>query len=208
MQTTKKTDKPLTASGPMLTIREGDTLRSIELGPEPMTVGRSRQCGLVIKTDKCVSRLHCEIICIDGKYTVFDKSGDNGIFVNGAKVGTQILGNGDEITLGASTIVFNTLDDAPLAETMAPVKPKGDHDVPQSPSKHATRRHRGRGHASVRGRSYGAAIAVIVAVLVVVFAAVAIFSSKHANRAVDTNVTETSAAGSLKPVAFPVASVK
>jgi hypothetical protein len=87
----------------------------IELGPKPVLVGRLPDSGVVL-ADPNVSRYHAEFRpsapALDHpgaatEYEVSDMGSTNGTKVNGVPiVGSQILHNGDTVTVGATTIRF------------------------------------------------------------------------------------------------------
>lgn len=57
--------------------------------------------------DRIVSKEHCHIDVVDGRYMLKDLGSLNGTFINGERVHNQILNTGDEITLGSTRIVFS-----------------------------------------------------------------------------------------------------
>ena len=54
-----------------------------------------------------VSRRHASIIYGDGRYRIIDLNSTNGTFVNGRRVDSTILQNGDEIRFGPACFVFS-----------------------------------------------------------------------------------------------------
>ena len=76
--------------------------------------------------DRIVSKEHCHIDLVDGRFVLRDLGSLNGTFVNGERVSDRVLQTGDEITLGSTRIIF-TGD-----ETMAGVGPSSQ--APASPS--------------------------------------------------------------------------
>jgi pSer/pThr/pTyr-binding forkhead associated (FHA) protein len=82
-----------------------DGKRSVLTG-ERTTIGRSRQCDVVID-DANVSREHAEVRrTIDG-WTVVDLGSTNGIKVNGRRVREAVLSPGDKISLGLIELGFD-----------------------------------------------------------------------------------------------------
>jgi len=67
--------------------------------------------------DRIVSKEHCHIDLVDGRFVLRDLGSLNGTFINGERVTEKVLSSGDEITLGSTRIIF-TGD-----ETMAGVGP-------------------------------------------------------------------------------------
>jgi hypothetical protein len=76
------------------------------LAGERMTIGRSRDCEIVID-DPNVSRRHAEVRkTIDG-WLIVDLGSTNGVKVNGRRVEEEILRPGDTITLGLVELSFD-----------------------------------------------------------------------------------------------------
>jgi hypothetical protein len=69
------------------------------LAGERMTVGRSRDCEIVID-DPNVSRRHAEVRKTIEGWMIVDLGSTNGVKVNGRRVHDAVLSPGDEITLG------------------------------------------------------------------------------------------------------------
>src|SRR5438067_8887706 len=69
------------------------------LGGERTTIGRSRECDVVID-DPNVSRKHAEVRRTIEGWMVVDLGSTNGVKVNGRRVREAVLSPGDEITLG------------------------------------------------------------------------------------------------------------
>jgi hypothetical protein len=105
-----KSDEPPPAG---LVLPDG---RRIVLGPKPLTIGRMPDCGLTL-ADPNVSRYHAEIHAVEGgsgvlaangRFEIADLGSTNGTRINGIPVtAPQVLRNGDQITLGATTIRFD-----------------------------------------------------------------------------------------------------
>ncbi len=77
-----------------------------------MTVGRLAECTIQI-LDDAVSREHCvlELEADKKKLRVIDRGSSHGTLVNGTKIeGEALAGDGDEISLGDSTLLFTTRD--------------------------------------------------------------------------------------------------
>ena len=75
----------------------------VPLGTATVVIGRSKQCDVPL-ADGNVSRRHAEISPNGDGYVVRDLDSTNGTSVNGRRVRTQAVGDGDEITLGTSTL--------------------------------------------------------------------------------------------------------
>lgn len=68
----------------------------------PVTIGRNPKCGLVFdaELDRATSWNHADIAFGSDGFLLTDKQSTNGTFVNGKKVSTVILKDGDRIELG------------------------------------------------------------------------------------------------------------
>ncbi|MDD9964787.1 MAG: adenylate/guanylate cyclase domain-containing protein [Myxococcales bacterium] len=77
-----------------------------ELG-SALRIGRSKRSDLVIDSTR-VSRHHATIRALDnGTYCVWDSKSRNGTFVNGTRVlGSRVLRNQDEVSIGGHILVF------------------------------------------------------------------------------------------------------
>jgi hypothetical protein len=80
--------------------------RRVEVGPAGATIGRSRQCDVVLG-DPNVSRQHAEIRPRGGSWVLTDLGSTNGSSLNGRRIdGPEVIRPGDEIELGTATIRF------------------------------------------------------------------------------------------------------
>ena len=73
-----------------------------------MTVGRDKEADVALSWDNQVSRLHAELRCIAGQWTVVDDGlSSNGSFVNGERVaGRRRLVDGDALRFGRTQVMF------------------------------------------------------------------------------------------------------
>ncbi len=78
----------------------------VPLGPEPVVIGRSPECGIVL-SDQNVSRRHAQVKRLGDQVIVTDMGSTNGTRVNGVAVREQHLASGDEITVGSTTLLFD-----------------------------------------------------------------------------------------------------
>jgi FHA domain-containing protein len=90
--------------GPYAALVLGDGSR-IELGEEPVCIGRAEDCEVQV-SDKNVSRRHAEVRREGGGFVLVDLDSTNGTRVNGARAKRRELADGDEITVGATTVRF------------------------------------------------------------------------------------------------------
>jgi pSer/pThr/pTyr-binding forkhead associated (FHA) protein len=76
------------------------------LAGERMTIGRSRECEIVVD-DPNVSRQHAELRKTIEGWMVVDLGSTNGVKVNGRRVREEVLRPGDKITLGLVELEFD-----------------------------------------------------------------------------------------------------
>ena len=80
--------------------------RRLMVGPRGATLGRSRECEIVIE-DPNVSRQHAELRPRGGAWVVSDLGSTNGTRLNGRTVhAPEVVRPGDEIEVGSSVITF------------------------------------------------------------------------------------------------------
>jgi hypothetical protein len=71
------------------------------------TIGRGTSADVTV-ADGSLSRLHTRIVYVDGKYVLQDMGSTNGTEVNGLKVSSHALANGDIVKLGIAVFRFET----------------------------------------------------------------------------------------------------
>lgn len=92
--------------GARIVIIHGENLGAqIEIGAQPVIVGRSVSCELQIP-HASVSRQHCRIACEGGEYVVEDLGSTNQTLVNDAPVMRAVLQDGDQIAVGDAVLKF------------------------------------------------------------------------------------------------------
>jgi Protein of unknown function (DUF3662)/FHA domain len=80
--------------------------RRLVVGPRGATLGRSRECDIVVD-DANVSRRHAEVRPRGGAWVVSDLDSTNGTRLNGRSIHSpEVVRPGDEIELGASLLTF------------------------------------------------------------------------------------------------------
>jgi transcriptional regulator with GAF, ATPase, and Fis domain len=91
---------------PRLLVLSGPLKDSILPLPEgDVTIGREASNGIAV-VDPSVSRKHCVLSTVDGRFRVRDLDSRNGTMVNGTGVEEQWLQHGDEIAAGDSSFLF------------------------------------------------------------------------------------------------------
>jgi hypothetical protein len=80
--------------------------RRLVVGPAGATIGRSRQCDVVID-DPNISRKHAEVRPRGGSWVISDLGSTNGSSLNGRRLDhPEVIQPGDEIEIGTSIITF------------------------------------------------------------------------------------------------------
>ena len=80
--------------------------RKFFVGDAPLQIGRLPTCAVVVD-DPNASRQHAEVRRSGEAYVVADLGSTNGTRVNGVPIRSQVLVDGDEITVGATTLRFS-----------------------------------------------------------------------------------------------------
>jgi predicted component of type VI protein secretion system len=96
---------------PFLVLREGDGgQRIIELDPAAgrLSIGRAAQNDVDLQWDTEVSRIHAELECTAGEWTVSDDGlSRNGTYLNGTRIsGRQRLRDGDVVRVGRTMLAY------------------------------------------------------------------------------------------------------
>lgn len=99
-----------------LEVREpGRSSRRVPVSGAPIHIGRGAECELVLRDSK-VSRRHARLVARDGLLVLTDLGSTNGTMVNGHRVSEVVLGSGDRIELGESTLVIQAAASEPAAQ--------------------------------------------------------------------------------------------
>lgn len=90
----------------VIEIREpGRAPRRVPLSGAPIRIGRAPECELVLK-DSRASRRHARLHARDGVLVLTDLGSTNGTRVNGHRVTELVLGAGDRIQIGDTSLVI------------------------------------------------------------------------------------------------------
>ncbi|UCG31337.1 MAG: GGDEF domain-containing protein [candidate division WOR-3 bacterium] len=84
----------------------GKVIKQIPLGKGKSLIGRAEDTDLTL-TSNDVSRHHAVVQFRNGHYIIEDLNSTNGTCVNSNKVVKQVLNNGDEISIGEHSIIFD-----------------------------------------------------------------------------------------------------
>ena len=90
----------------VIEVREpGRASRRIPLSGAPVRIGRGPECELVLK-DSRVSRRHARLHARNGVLVITDLESTNGTRVNGHRVTELVLGAGDRVEIGDTSLVI------------------------------------------------------------------------------------------------------
>jgi tetratricopeptide (TPR) repeat protein len=132
-------DTAESVSAKLEVVAGNDEGRTYNLSDSEVVVGRGAQSDFVL-ADLAVSRKHVAVIYKDGGYVLADQGSGNGTKVNGVRVTTHILKDGDEIKLGKTVLRFvspetggqdNAIGAGPAAVEAAPAQPQPAPAQPQ-----------------------------------------------------------------------------
>ena len=79
--------------------------RRVQIGSEPLVIGRLPECGVVL-ADSNVSLRHAELRRSGDSVVLTDLGSTNGTRVNGAPVRERVLVSGDEVSVGSTRLIF------------------------------------------------------------------------------------------------------
>jgi hypothetical protein len=80
--------------------------KRLVVGPAGVTLGRSRQCDVVLN-DPNVSRRHAEIRPRGGSWVLTDLGSTNGCRINGRRIdGSEVIRSGDKLEVGETSLTF------------------------------------------------------------------------------------------------------
>jgi Protein of unknown function (DUF3662)/FHA domain len=100
--------EPASARAAQLRVHEEGAVRAVPVDREVLTIGRLSECEVVIN-DTGVSRRHAQIRTDGGVSTLTDLGSTNGTKVNGRDVQSDVLTDGDRITVGTTQIEFRSV---------------------------------------------------------------------------------------------------
>ena len=89
----------------LIVLQQTATPKQVALFKLPYLIGRAPSCDLVLDNPQ-VSRAHAVLEQAGDAIQIRDLGGTNGTYVNGQRVERCVLGNGDEIKVGACAIRF------------------------------------------------------------------------------------------------------
>jgi pSer/pThr/pTyr-binding forkhead associated (FHA) protein len=91
--------------GAYLVFHDTGTIRTVPMTGDSMRIGRSLSADLRFE-DPTVSRRHAVLVADEEGVRVLDDRSLNGVFVNGERIVSQLLCDGDEIVVGRYRLRF------------------------------------------------------------------------------------------------------
>jgi pSer/pThr/pTyr-binding forkhead associated (FHA) protein len=88
-----------------ISVIDGAPAQAFELPEDVVSIGRSRNNALMLD-DSTLSRKHCEIAAVNGRFLLVNHAKTNGTCVNGRPVGEAFLKPGDTILVGRVALRF------------------------------------------------------------------------------------------------------
>jgi pSer/pThr/pTyr-binding forkhead associated (FHA) protein len=89
----------------VLTVLEGAPEATRTFNEDVVSIGRSSENNFCIR-ETSLSRKHCEIAAVGGKFILVNHARTNGTLVNGQPVGETVLKRGDTILAGRISLRF------------------------------------------------------------------------------------------------------
>jgi serine phosphatase RsbU (regulator of sigma subunit) len=95
------------------------TQRPVEITESPFLIGRGLEGGNHLQlADKRVSRRSVAVVHSQGEFLLEDRGQRHGVFVNGEKISTQVLKDGDIITVGTAESLQLVFRSGPPKESL------------------------------------------------------------------------------------------
>tara|TARA_Y100001968_G_scaffold277427_1_gene272271 strand:- start:92 stop:475 length:384 start_codon:yes stop_codon:yes gene_type:complete len=82
------------------------TPNTIPLDDSEIVLGRSPEVDVQVPSPH-LSRQHCAIWCVGPEYHIKDMESRNGLFLNGVKISSAVLRDGDTIQLGDVVFIYH-----------------------------------------------------------------------------------------------------
>jgi hypothetical protein len=95
----------LDASGRYLVFHDAGSIRTVPIEGDSMRIGRSLSANLRFE-DPTVSRRHAVLVVESDGLRLLDDRSLNGVFVNGERVLSRVLEDGDEVIIGRYRLRF------------------------------------------------------------------------------------------------------
>lgn len=100
---------------------------TFDIAGDSFSIGRKPE-NTLSPADLSISRQHCTIDRLAGKYRLTDFDSQNGTFVNGIPVRERLLCHGDQVSVGVSVFVFLAAETEPRSRTSLALEPAARPD--------------------------------------------------------------------------------
>ena len=87
-------------------LRDEHTKKTVHGQADHYVLGRSSQADLVFECDQ-MSRQHLEVVRIEQGYAFRDLDSTNGVFLNGVRIHSVNLCEGDQLQIGNLVLVYH-----------------------------------------------------------------------------------------------------
>lgn len=98
-----------------ISVIDGAPAQEFTFEEDMISIGRSRRSTLML-SDQTLSRVHCEIASVNGRFLLVNHAKTNGTCVNGQPVGEAFLKPGDTLLVGRVALRFEGGGDSGAAE--------------------------------------------------------------------------------------------
>ena len=88
-----------------ISVIDGAPAQEFTFDEDMISIGRSRRSTLML-SDQTLSRVHCEIASVNGRFLLVNHAKTNGTCVNGQPVGEAFLKPGDTLLVGRVALRF------------------------------------------------------------------------------------------------------
>lgn len=102
----------------LIVLQKNGSAKQVNVQGTPFVVGRADSCDLVLD-NQLVSRAHAVFEAVGDAMQIRDLQSHNGTYVNGERIETAALRNGDEIKIGGCQIRFLAQLGTPIAAAEA-----------------------------------------------------------------------------------------
>ena len=89
----------------LIVLQKNGSARQVNVTNTPFVIGRADSCDLVLD-NPLVSRSHAVFEAVGDALTIRDLQSHNGTYVNGERIESVVLGNGDEVKIGGYQIRY------------------------------------------------------------------------------------------------------
>jgi len=105
----------------LLVFRDDRVYQEMDIGFTTLRIGRGEDNDVILEDPtKAVSRIHAELRYSNGRYEILDLDSQNGIWIDGARVGRAVLESTTAISIGPYRLMVEETSDAMNSAHTAP----------------------------------------------------------------------------------------